>query len=132
VIEFRLNTHSGVPPYLQVVQQVKHALRLGRLQPGDQLPTVKTVVSQLAINVNTVLKAYRDLERQGLVEGRPGLGTFVLRRPPGPSAETQSALRRSLEAWLRQALDAGLDAESIEALFRGGLEDALSEGEVVA
>ena len=57
VIEFRLDQRSGVPTYLQLVQQVKHALRLGILQPGDQLPTVKEVVGKLAINPNTVLKA---------------------------------------------------------------------------
>ena len=128
MIAFRLDMHSGVPPYLQVAQQVKHALRLGLLEPGDQLPTVKDVVGQIAINANTVLKAYRELEHEGLVEGRPGLGTFVLRCPPGPSPATQAALRRSLDRWMRDALAAGLDAESIDALFRGGLQKALTEG----
>jgi GntR family transcriptional regulator len=113
---------------LQVVHQVKHALRLGILEPGDQLPTVKEVVGQLAINANTVLKAYRDLEREGLVEGRIGVGTFVLARPPGPSPATQAALRKSLDHWLDSALRAGLDAESIESLFQGGLQSALKEG----
>ena len=71
------DSHSGVPSYLQIVQQVKHALRLGLLEVGDQLPTVREVVAQITINPNTVLKAYRDLEREGLVESRPGQGTFV-------------------------------------------------------
>jgi GntR family transcriptional regulator len=128
MIDFRLDTHSGVPAYLQVVHQVKHALRLGWLQPGDQLPTVKEVVGQLAINANTVLKAYRDLEREGLVDGRIGVGTFVRARPPGPDPRTQAALQRSLNHWLRTALDAGLDAESVESLFRAGLRSALVEG----
>ena len=128
VIAFRLDPRSGIPPYLQVVHQVKQALRLGTLEPGDQLPTVKEVVGQLAINANTVLKAYRDLEYEGLVEGRPGVGTFVLRCPPGPSPATQAALRRSLGRWLRAAHEAGVDPESIEALFRGALQEALSEG----
>jgi GntR family transcriptional regulator len=128
MIGFRLDMASGVPPYLQVVQQVKHALRLGLIEPGDQLPTVKEVVGQLAINANTVLKAYRELEHEGLVEGRQGVGIFVRRRPPGPSPATQARLRRGLEKWVREALAAGLDDESIEALFRGGLQAALSEG----
>jgi GntR family transcriptional regulator len=128
VIEFRLSTRTGVPPYLQIVQQVKQAMRLGILEPGDQLPTVKAVVGQLTINANTVLKAYRDLEREGLVDSRQGIGTFVRNRLPGPSPETQMALRRGLDRWLREALSAGLDPESIEGLFRGVLDLALSEG----
>jgi GntR family transcriptional regulator len=128
VIEFRLNTRTGVPPYLQIVQQVKHALRLGILEVGDQLPTVKAVVGQLTINANTVLKAYRDLEREGLVESRPGVGIFVLRRPPGPSPHTQLVLQRGLDGWLREALAEGLDLESIEALIRGAIYSALNEG----
>jgi GntR family transcriptional regulator len=128
MIEFRLNPRSGVPPYLQVEQQVKHALRMGILRPGDQLPTAKAVVGQLAININTVLKAYRDLEREGLVEARPGVGTFVLAVPPGPSPATQAALRASLDRWLHRALEAGLDAEGVEGMFRSGIETALAEG----
>ena len=84
MIEFRLDQRSGVAPYLQLAQQVRHSLRLGYLRPGDQLPRVKDVVGSLAINPNTVLKAYRELEREGLVEGRPGVGTFVLRGLDGP------------------------------------------------
>ena len=76
MIAYRLDTRSGLAPYLQLVQQTKDALRLGVLHPGDQLPTVKEVVASIAINPNTVLKAYRELEREGLVEGRPGVGTF--------------------------------------------------------
>src|SRR5439155_1562526 len=77
VIEFHLDARSGVAPYLQIVQQVRQALRLGTLSVGDQLPTVKDVVAALAINPNTVLKAYRELEYEGLAAARPGVGTFV-------------------------------------------------------
>src|SRR5437763_482174 len=84
MIAYRLDTRSGLAPYLQIVQQTKDALRLGVLQRGDQLPTVKEVVASIAINPNTVLKAYRELERAGLVEGRPGIGTFVLKTLTGP------------------------------------------------
>src|SRR6202795_4259587 len=77
MIEFHLDVRSGVPTYLQLVQQVRQAVRLGILVPGDQLPTVKEVVGRLAINPNTVLKAYRELDHERLVEGRRGQGTFV-------------------------------------------------------
>jgi GntR family transcriptional regulator len=129
VIAFRIEGRSGIPPYIQIVQQVKHALRLGMLQPGDQLPTVKQVVADVAINPNTVLKAYRDLERDGLVEGRPGLGTFVLKRPEGPPPHLHAALRRSLERWMKGAFDAGLDYESVASLFDSTLRDALMQEE---
>jgi GntR family transcriptional regulator len=117
MIEFHLDTHSGVAPYLQIVQQVKQALRLGLLEVGDQLPTVREVVAQMAINPNTVLKAYRELDHEGLVASRPGQGTFVQRSLAGPSLASQAALRRSLVRWLQSARAAGLEEESILALF---------------
>lgn len=118
MITFRLNTHSGVPPYLQIVQQVKQALQVGILEPGDQLPTVKEVVAHVAINPNTVFKAYRELEMHGLVEGRTGSGTFVKQRPKGPAPIVQEALSQSLAGWVAKAREAGLDDEAIEALVR--------------
>jgi GntR family transcriptional regulator len=129
MIVFRIDSRSGIPPYLQIVQQVKHALRLGMIGPGDQLPTIKQVVADVAINPNTVLKAYRDLEREGLVQGRAGVGTFVVKRPDGPPPPLLAQLRRSLDRWLRSAFDAGLDYESISSLFESGLRDALTEEE---
>ena len=117
MIEFSLDARSGVSPYLQVVQQVRQALRLGLLREGDQLPTVKDVVAQLAINPNTVLKAYRELERDGLVAARPGVGTFVTRTLTDASLAAHEPLRRDLVRWLTKARRAGLDDESIEALF---------------
>ena len=121
MITFRLNTHSGVPPYLQIVQQVKQALQVGILSPGDQLPTVKEVVAHVAINPNTVFKAYRELESLGLAEGRTGSGTFVKQRPPGPSPKVQEILSTDLEGWIAKAKKAGLDDEAIEALVRVAL-----------
>ena len=117
MIEFSLDGRSGVSPYLQVVQQVRQALRLGLLREGDQLPTVKDVVARLAINPNTVLKAYRELERDGLVAARPGIGTFVTRSLTDASLAAHEPLRRELAKWLAKARRAGLDEESIEALF---------------
>ena len=118
MIEFHLDTRSGVSPYQQLVQQVRRALRLGLLVQGDQLPTVKEVVAQIAINPNTVLKAYRELEHTGLVAARPGVGTFVTATLSGDSLAAHGPLRRDLHRWLAKARDAGLDDESIEALFQ--------------
>ena len=132
MIEFHLDSHSGVAPYLQLVQQVKQALRLGRLQVGDQLPTVREVVAQITINPNTVLKAYRDLEREGLIASRPGQGTFVLRTLAGTSLSSHAALRRSLVRWLHSASEAGLDNESVLALFLSTFQDTQQEDEETA
>jgi len=128
VIEFHLDTHSGVSPYLQVVQQVRRALRLGLLREGDQLPTVKDVVARLAINPNTVLKAYRELELSGLVAARAGIGTFVIKTLSDDSIAAHGPLRQDLQRWLAKARRAGLDDESIEALFRESFRTASSEG----
>jgi GntR family transcriptional regulator len=124
VIALRLDPKSGVPPYLQIAQQIRQALVAGVLVPGDQLPTVKEVVGRLAINPNTVFKGYRELEREGLVQGRPGAGTFVLRRPPGPPPGAHATLARSLARWVERARSAGLDDRSIESL----LQDTLHAG----
>jgi DNA-binding transcriptional regulator YhcF (GntR family) len=117
VIEFHLDGRSGVSPYAQLVQQVRHALRLGLLREGDRLPTVKDVVARLAINPNTVLKAYRELEHDGLVTARPGVGTFVTRTLADTTLASHGPLRTELRRWLAKARRAGLDDESIEALF---------------
>ena len=122
-IEFRLDTGSGVPTYLQLVQQVEHALRLGYLKPGDQLPKVRDVVSSLAINPNTVLKAYRELETKGLAAGRPGQGTFVQATLSQVALPELNTLRRSLLGWLSTAGAAGLDEDGIVALFTSALRD---------
>jgi GntR family transcriptional regulator len=127
VIEFSLDGRSGVSPYLQVVQQVRQALRLGLLRQGDQLPTVKDVVARLAINPNTVLKAYRELEREGLVAARPGIGTFVTRTLTDASLAAHEPLRKDLQRWLAKARLAGLDEESIDALFTSTFRDAQQE-----
>ncbi|WP_182903814.1 GntR family transcriptional regulator [Microbispora sp. H10830] len=127
MIEFYLDGRSGVSPYLQLVQQVRHALRLGLLREGDQLPTVKDVVAQLAINPNTVLKAYRELEHEGLVAARPGVGTFVTRTLADASLAAHGRLRQDLRRWLTKARLAGLDDESIEALFMTTFRTAAQE-----
>ncbi len=115
---FRLDTRSGVATYLQLVQQVKHAVRLGVLRPGDQLPTLKEVVAQLAINPNTVAKAYRELERDGVVSATPGVGTFVrpaVRNPP--DSKKLASARQGLQLWAAKARQAGFDNEVLDALW---------------
>ncbi len=127
MIDFHLDSRSGVAPYLQLVHQVRQALRLGLLRNGDQLPTVKDVVGRLAINPNTVLKAYRELEHDGLVAARPGVGTFVTRTLSDASLAAHGPLRQDLRRWLARARSAGLDDESIEALFQNTFRAATAE-----
>jgi GntR family transcriptional regulator len=127
MIEFHLDGRSGRSPYLQLVRQVRQALRLGLLCEGDQLPTVKEVVARLAINPNTVLKAYRELEHEGLVAARPGVGTFVTATLADTSLAAHGPLRQELQRWLAKARRAGLDDESIEALFMTTFRTATQE-----
>jgi GntR family transcriptional regulator len=128
MIEFQLNTRSGVSPYMQIVQQVRQALRLGMLVEGEQLPTVKEVVARLAVNPNTVSKAYRELEHAGLVSARPGVGTFVTNTLTDPAIAANGSLRQELRGWIIKAEQAGLDEESIEALFRDAVRSARIRG----
>ena len=117
MIEFVLDGRSRLATYVQLVQQVKQALRVGLLEPGDQLPRVREVAQSLAINPNTVLKAYRELELEGLAEGRPGVGTFVTRTLAGPALNSHAELREELVGWLGRAEAAGLAPEEISALI---------------
>jgi GntR family transcriptional regulator len=127
-IAFHLDQHTGVPAYLQIVHQVKQALRMGTLAVGDKLPTVKEVVADVAVNPNTVMKAYWELEHEGLVEGRQGVGTFVCRVPAGPPPTTQVRLARGLERWVQTARDTGMDDEAIESMLRSVLRASSAEG----
>ena len=127
MIVFRLDTRSKVATYMQLVQQVRQALRTGLIESGDQLPKVREVAEALAINPNTVLKAYRELEREGLVEARRGLGTFVRRSLDGASAG--SPLGTELADWLKRAREAGLDRDVVTALFNSALDQEFPEGD---
>jgi GntR family transcriptional regulator len=122
-IAFYLDPGSGVPTYRQLVQQVDHALLLGYLQRGDQLPRVKDVTASLAINADTVLKAYRELEHKGIAQGRPGIGTFIVAEPTGPGLRELTELRGSLATWVLAAKTAGLDRRATAALFEAVLHD---------
>jgi GntR family transcriptional regulator len=127
MIEFYLDKRSGVPTYLQLVQQVERAVRLGMLRPGDRLPPVKEVVSALVINPNTVLKAYRQLVHEGVAEGRQGVGVFVAGEQPKLPPGDVKALRGALIRWVDQARSAGLDDEHIAALVADTLRPASAE-----
>ncbi|MET8558994.1 GntR family transcriptional regulator [Streptomyces sp. NPDC004959] len=128
VMEFRIDRRNGVPAFQQIVQQTKQALRLGVLVPGDRLPTAKDVAEVSAVNPNTTLKAYRELEREGLVEPRPGKGTFVRRTLARPSASTDSPLYGELVAWVSRAAGAGLEQEDVAALVASAMEKQYAAG----
>jgi GntR family transcriptional regulator len=128
MIEFQLDTRSGVATYLQLVQQVHQALQLGMLEPGDRLPTAQQVVARLAINPNTVLKAYRDLEREGLVRARSGLGTFIVASMPHTDPAAQAKFLTSMTTWLSKAREAGLGPDDIEAIYRTAVRNLFAEG----
>ncbi|MFH8986278.1 GntR family transcriptional regulator [Streptomyces varsoviensis] len=123
-IAFRIDRHSGVAAYQQLVHQVRQALRLGTLEPGDRLPTTKEVVADLAINPHTVLKAYRELEREGLVEPRPGRGTFITRSLARPEAAAGAPLRTELTGWVSRAHATGLDRDDIAAMTEAALDES--------
>lgn len=127
VMIFHISSQSGVPPYLQLVQQIKQDIQLGLLQEGNKLPTVREVVTMLAINPNTVVKAYRELENQGYIEKRTGIGTFVSRQSAGPPFATQMALLDTLNRWIAEAQAIGLDEEATEALFQMALRKRREE-----
>ncbi len=131
LIEFHLDQGSAVPYYVQLIQQVGQALAFGILKPGDRLPTVKEVVAQVAVNPNTVHRAYRELEHDGLLVSRPGLGTFVANAVPAALAPASyRSLRADLERWIRKARSQGVDDERLAALFahvlRENAEDAVA------
>ena len=125
---FQLDGSSGVPPYLQLVHQVRQSLLLGYLREGDRLPAVKELAEDLAINPNTVVKAYRQLEHEGLTGGRPGQGTFVIAALAPPPPEVSETLRASLTDWFRAAAAAGLSDETMTALIAVVRHDMRKEG----
>ena len=118
-IIFRLDPRGGIAPYRQLVDQVRQAVEMGRLRGGDQLPSVRDVVTQVTINPNTVHRAYRELEHLGLAEGRLGLGTFITQNPDVHTTEDGSAeLSRQLQLWAQRARAAGLNDDDMLELLR--------------
>ena len=129
MIEFHLDARSGVAPYLQLVGQVRQALLLGLLAEGDKLPTVKEVVASVAINPNTVSKAYRELEHQGLAAAKPGVGTFITRSLGQASLVEHGPLQNELRDWLAKARSAGLTDAGIEAMFQSTFRESATQAE---
>jgi len=128
LIEYRIDRRSGMAPYMQIVQQTRHAMRLGLLVPGDKLPTAREVVAATAINPNTVLKAYRELEHEGLVDSRAGVGSFVRRTLGRLEASLESPLGNELRAWTRRARDAELERVDVEALLKAVTDEIFDSG----
>jgi GntR family transcriptional regulator len=119
-----VDPRSGVPIYLQVIEQVKRSVALGVLASGEQLPTVKQLALDLTINPNTVAKAYRELERDGVIETAPGRGSFV--RGNGSIDTTKAAAtdvaRDAIEAAVREAKSIGLQADQIRSLASNAID----------
>ena len=130
MIILRINTHSGVPPYLQIAQQIKYDIRMGLLKEGDKLPSIKEAVTMTAVNPNTVFKAYRELESRGLVKGQPGIGIFVLKQAEAPPPGAQAKLAADLRHWILEARTLGLDDEATEALFQITLRSSKIGGKI--
>jgi GntR family transcriptional regulator len=120
---FRVDVGSGIPIYRQLVQQVRRDVMLGRLRPGDQLPSVKEVVDALSVNPNTVVKAFGELEHQGLVVRRQGVGTFVAAAPSVTSLSVAPKLLGSLTRWVDRARQEGLSAEQVRMLLEVALDE---------
>jgi GntR family transcriptional regulator len=118
---FRSNPSSGVPVYLQLIEQVKHAVDVGALRPGDQLPAIRRVAEDLVINPNTVAKAYRDLEHEGVIELRHGAGAFVALTRRDARVEKVKAGQPILHAAVERLVAAGLTPEEIRRLFEAEL-----------
>ena len=114
---FRSNPASGVPVYLQLIEQVKHAIDVGALRPGDQLPAIRRVAEELVINPNTVAKAYRDLEHEGFIELKQGTGAFVAENGRTRRVEHIKAAQPVLRGAIDRLVTAGLNVEEIRRLF---------------
>lgn len=122
---FHLDDASGVPVYLQIKEQVLHAISRGQLSPGDQLPTVREVAVQLEINPNTVNRAYADLEREGVLTSRRGRGTFINEKPrPADLAVQRARIRDIARRALGEARAFGYRADELaDAVARVARED---------
>jgi len=123
---FRVDGGSDVPIYRQLVQQVRRDVMLGRLRPGDQLPSVNEVVNALSVNPNTVVKAFGELEHQGMVVRRQGVGTFVAAAPPMASLGVAPRLLGPLAHWVDRARQEGLSAEQIRMLLEVALDEPVA------
>jgi GntR family transcriptional regulator len=118
------NPSSGVPIYVQLKEQIRHAIETGALIPGDQLPGIRSLAETLVINPNTVIKVYRDLEQEGVLEIRHGLGAFIAsrRRRRSKTDELRDA-QRQVREFLETLKQQGLDEGEIRRLFEAELAE---------
>ncbi len=128
-MHLRLDLHSRVPIYVQIVEQVKAMVAAGPLEPGSQLPTVREMASELRINFNTVARAYRLLHEEGVISTQQGRGTYVMEKAPPPSAggERRARLESLIELWFEDAVKFGFTLDEIEAAFAQGLARHIAE-----
>lgn len=125
---FRLDAHSGVPVYRQLIDQVQGAMASGVLKSGDQLPTVRLVAVELAINPNTVMRAYREMEIRGILDTQQGTGTFIADRPAEPASDQRERqLTQLVNEFISRAGAAGLTVneliDALNQLNQGGLDN---------
>ncbi|HEY1728820.1 MAG TPA: GntR family transcriptional regulator [Candidatus Baltobacteraceae bacterium] len=118
---FTVDPRSGVPIYLQLIEQVKRGVALGTLASGEQLPTVKALALELTVNPNTVARAYRDLERDGVIETSPGRGSFVRNNGPASSEIRTDVAEPAVDNAIRTAKGLGLDSNEVRRLFERAL-----------
>lgn len=128
---FTVDPHTGVPIYLQLIEQVKRSVALGVLAPGERLPTVKQLAIDLTINPNTVARAYRELERDGVIETSVGRGSFVSQNGAGDQAAASiiDVASSSVDAAVREAKSMGLKRTHLRELFNKALERWYSDGD---
>jgi GntR family transcriptional regulator len=117
---FRLNASSGVPLYVQLMEQVKHAVEIGALRPGDQLPTIRALAQELVMNSNTVVRAYRELEHEGIVELRHGLGAFISSSVSAKGKVMRQA-QNIVESAVERLWSLGITEQEIRRLFESEL-----------
>jgi GntR family transcriptional regulator len=127
---FRTNPSLGVPIYLQLMEQVKHAIETGALRPGDQLPGIRPLAEELVMNPNTVAKAYRELEHEGVIELRHGAGAFVSAQAKGrkPAADRVRAAQPIVAAAIDKLRERGLSDEEMRRLFEAELAGLTKTG----
>lgn len=123
-----VDPRSGVPIYLQIIEQIKRSIALGVLRTGEQLPTVKQLALDLTVNPNTVARAYRELEREAVIETATGRGSFIRADDLAASPRVAADIGRdALEVALREAKAVGLDRDEVRALFETALERWFSD-----
>jgi GntR family transcriptional regulator len=124
---FRLNPSSGIPLYLQLMEQVKHAVETGALREGDQLPVIRKVAEDLVMNPNTVVRAYRELEHEGVIELRHGSGAYI-KESAGTRAKVIHKAQAMVQSMIERLASLGLTEEELRRVFENELAQSRAEG----